>query len=201
MCPRCDSHPDPVSLAVGIHEPMWWGHVPYQDGTTSGKDCGYCIRYYKSTAAKQGISITEYKKQLGASEAAVDEHMKKVDMAEQRFIDMQNRRAHIDFGEIERKVLEEVHQSEKKIKRPGFTWEPWDFYMNAHEHRVQTEQGHYEGTFEGQRGVYMPDAPTVRIEFNDIQASQLRKRHADTDRAPELVEGQLEDTFRGISSS
>lgn len=200
MCPRCDSHLDPVSLAMGIQEPMWWGHVPYPDGSTVGGDCGYCTRYHKSTAAKQGISITEYKKKLGASEAAIDEHMKKVDMAVDRFIEFQNRSAHIDFGEIETKVLEEVRQSERKIKRPGFTWEPWDFYMSGNDHRVKTQLGHYEGEFEGQRGVYMPDAPTVRIEFNDIEASQLRTRQADTGRVPEILEGQLEDTFRGSSS-
>eukprot|EP00973_Karenia_brevis_P036336 5010025-Karenia_brevis.AAC.1 len=74
ICSRHDSADDPVSLALGVKEPMWWGRTPNPNGSTHGDCCGYCVRYHKSTEGKKGVKFIDYKKKLGSGSKALDEH-------------------------------------------------------------------------------------------------------------------------------
>ena len=120
MCSRRDSSDDPVSLAQGIKEPMWWGHTPYPDGTTFGYDCGYCVRMGRAKA-KEGVSLSKYKKQLG-DEAKLDMHRMRVDKSIERLIQTGSRNAHLDWGEIDQQVVDEVETTEFVTKRPLPEW-------------------------------------------------------------------------------
>ena len=74
FCNHRDCDHDPVSKEKGIIEIMWWGCRPHDDGTTSGNECGFCMRIYFARIKTRGITLSAYRLELGQSESKLNAH-------------------------------------------------------------------------------------------------------------------------------
>eukprot|EP00975_Prorocentrum_lima_P040615 8526943-Prorocentrum_lima.AAC.1 len=133
---------------------MWWGYAPTKNGNTSGKTCGYCRRIYLGRVKSRGITVEEYKAELGHDKSKLDSHRAliaaTISIYTQRAC---SRRAHIDWDSEALKSLRQVKAKETVVSKPGYSHVEYGYYMSdpAHKNHVQLELGHREYTLNGVR--------------------------------------------------
>jgi len=202
-CPRRDSDWDPTALAKGIQEYMYWGYPTKDDGTTAGNHCGYCTKYYAARVKHRGITMKEWELSLGADQQRLNLHLENIRQVIQVYIDKGYKRtAHVSWDQVEKKSLTLVTSMEALIKRPGWKFLPWDFYVSKHGDLAtngKTNDGHREFHMDGKRGVLIPDEPIVSIEFNERIAAQIEQQ-IETSDDPQFSKDQMETKMKEMSA-
>ena len=192
LCIRFDDDLDPVAQALGRDgELMWWSKPPNKKGETVGFFCGYCCKVYCSTVRSVGSNtINTYCTELGSDTARLSKHCNMALVLIHKIIDSGGRRAlHFNWDEIEDESLEMTHELETKFKKPGLSIAPKDWYLK-NKGPINTEEGHYESVDENNCPIIvMPDAPIMRIEFNEINKAKRIKKLGGTDEhfGPDLL--------------
>ena len=205
-CKFTDSQDDPVSLLATppIKEQMWWGFPPNRDGTTQGTTCGYCKRIWTSRIKTQGVALTDYKIKLGSDEKLLNTHTTMI----QTVVDVvvlkgSIRNSQLDWEEITTQSLKLVKVMEAVVKRPGWQHVPWDYYTSQHGDFYANIEGqaagHKEFTFEGKRGVLIPDVPITKIEFNERIQGILEETVRTSDGKDTLSTDEMDANLRGLA--
>jgi len=203
LCNLHDCDPDPVSKSAGIEEQCWWGTKPrISDGFTQSDCCGYCYRVYTSRIKLSGLSLTDYKHELGKSESKLNAHQALVTASIEEYIAKGGqRRCHIDWVTAEKTALALVRTMQMNIRKPGWEHQEWNFYMANHDNRIETESGHREFTWQGTRGVLIPDKPITKIEFNEQIAAVMSQDLGSTASLGLVTENDIQHNMHNLASN
>ena len=115
------------------------------------------------------------------------------------------RNSQLDWEEVSVVTLKTVKMMETVVKRPGWQHLPWDYYTSQHgdfyANLAGQEAGHREFTFEGKRGVLIPDAPVTRIEFNERIQGILEEEVRKSDGTDLLSTDEMEANLKGLAGT
>ena len=207
-CKFTDHQDDPVSLQMKppVKEQMWWGYPPYPDGTTQGTTCGYCKRIWTSRIKPQGVALASYKGSLGTDEKLLNVHTTMVTtVIDVIVLKGYVRNSQLDWEEVTTKTLKVVKVMETVVNRPGWQHLPWDYYTSLHgdfyANIAGQEAGHREFTFEGKRGVLIPDVPITKIKFNERIQGILEENVRTSDGKDTLSTDELDANLRGLAGT
>ena len=151
---------------------VWWGYAMKADGRTQCSTCGYCMHIYQARAKRQKKTLTLWKIEMGESTGKLLEvHVHTVKVLISMIVEKGcNFRAHVSWTDADRRVLVLEKSQRMKIQKPGYAWEPL-WYYNATRGLLDEDKrkkGHREYKYGGEDGILMPDAPTVKINFEEI---------------------------------
>ena len=176
------------------------------DGTTQGTTCGYCKRIWEGRVKCQGVLLSKYKGQLGTDEKLLNVHTTMIATVTECILKKGCvRNSQLDWEEISVVTLKTVKMMETVVKRPGWQHLPWDYYTSQYgdfyANLAGQEAGHREFTFEGKRGVLIPDAPVTRIEFNERIQGILEEEVRKSDGTDLLSTDEMEANLKGLAGT
>ncbi|CAK0887208.1 unnamed protein product [Prorocentrum cordatum] len=177
---RYADDPDPVQAAHGVSAYMWWGKPPDSQGRCVVKVCGYCQRWFTSNCRMiPGMIMTKFKAALGSDKDRIDRRAQIISKLVQSIIEAGDRKnLHVDFDQIHDCVLSRVKLSEKVKTTSGITFYPAESYMREFGNFPDNEKakyGRYEGTDDGEDGIWVPNIKKTRYEQKDRDQSVLSR--------------------------
>jgi len=145
--------------------------------------------------------LTDYKHELGKSESKLNAHQALVTASIEEYIAKGGqRRCHIDWVTAEKTALALVRTMQMNIRKPGWEHQEWNFYMANHDNRIETESGHREFTWQGTRGVLIPDKPITKIEFNEQIAAVMSQDLGSTASLGLVTENDIQHNMHNLAS-
>ena len=189
LCIRTDDSWCPLQLAVdGKKVFIAWGKKPDPvTGKTTGSYCVFCVKYYNGAIRLlRSITMGMYEKELGGDERLLRVHMTCVDMLVQKIINKGgNMSTQMDWAAIEHDAKETLTVVEKKsdiVKPPGCSHVELTYYLGQFGNVAENAtKGHREYTYNGIKGVLVPDAPITRFETTEALETELRKELSSTE--------------------
>ena len=209
LCPFTDDTWCPCGIAnERVKRFLQFGKPPNDDGTTSSNYCCFCTRYHGSQIKKsraQGLSITEYERQLGEDPKRLELHCIKITLSVRALIEKGGRlNSHVDWCMVEHRSLQIHHKRSMIKKKPGYKHLEMSFYVESHGDLATNgmlSKGHRLWTLDGIRGVLVPDDPVTYLEFTEEISTLMSQNVGSTEGPDGLSLGDLENLHQSIGAS